>query len=173
MEASGGRRDNYIEEVEYRSSNMSTLKSFLKRNSFINAASEVRWKRQAGLSPIWLDFPVKPVSRYGYTRAPIKQIYELLDRRRESYKEVLASFLPFHDSFSRISVVSTSSPDEPFWVCGSFMGLEPLSLYCFLAQRNPRSYVEVGSGNSTKFARRPSVTTPCGREPLRLIRIPS
>jgi hypothetical protein len=111
------------------------LKSFLKRNSFISAASEVRWKHQAGLSPIWLDFPVKPVSRYGYTRAPVKQIYELLDSRRESYKEVLASFLPFHDSFSRISVVSTSSPDEPFWVCGSFMGLEPLSTATFAHRR--------------------------------------
>jgi hypothetical protein len=32
-----------------------------------------------------------------------------------------------------------------------FQGLDAVALYCFMAQWRPRRYIEVGSGNSTKF----------------------
>jgi hypothetical protein len=46
------------------------------------------------------------------------------------------------------------SPHEPFWINGWMPGLDGVALYGFLASNNPSLYVEVGSGNSTKFARK-------------------
>lgn len=45
-------------------------------------------------------------------------------------------------------------PTEPCWNNGWLPGLDGVTLYGLLAERNPRWYVEVGSGNSTCFARR-------------------
>jgi hypothetical protein len=47
-----------------------------------------------------------------------------------------------------------SSPSEPYWRNGSFSGLDAISLYGFIRSMKPKEYVEVGSGISTKFARR-------------------
>jgi hypothetical protein len=35
-----------------------------------------------------------------------------------------------------------------------FTGLDAVALYSLIAARNPRRYIEIGSGNSTKFARK-------------------
>jgi hypothetical protein len=47
-----------------------------------------------------------------------------------------------------------SSHVEPFWNNGGFPPFDAITLYIFLAESNPRYYVECGSGNSTKFASR-------------------
>jgi hypothetical protein len=46
------------------------------------------------------------------------------------------------------------NPAEPSWANGWFPAFDAAMLYGLLALRNPRWYVEVGSGNSTRFARR-------------------
>jgi predicted O-methyltransferase YrrM len=43
---------------------------------------------------------------------------------------------------------------EPCWTNPLFSGLDGASLYCQLRDRQPRRYVEIGSGYSTKFAAR-------------------
>ena len=42
----------------------------------------------------------------------------------------------------------------PTWENGWFPALDAVTLYGLVATRNPRWYVEVGSGNSTRFVRR-------------------
>ncbi|MBV8337666.1 MAG: class I SAM-dependent methyltransferase [Alphaproteobacteria bacterium] len=54
---------------------------------------------------------------------------------------------------TEISLEEPSDPREPFWLNGWLPPLDALSLCALLIQQNPTVYVEVGSGNSTKFAR--------------------
>ena len=43
---------------------------------------------------------------------------------------------------------------EPYWNNGWFPALDVISLCCLLYNNRPARYIEVGSGNSTKFARK-------------------
>ncbi len=42
----------------------------------------------------------------------------------------------------------------PYWNNGFFPGLDALALYCIMSLVKPTRYFEVGSGNSTMFARK-------------------
>jgi hypothetical protein len=65
----------------------------------------------------------------------------------------LETFAPFAPYFERIPVHDAGRDLSPRWVNGWFPAVDSISLYGLLAARNPRWYVEVGSGNSTMFAR--------------------
>lgn len=104
--------------------------------------------------PLFIDYPVNPQPRYGYGKPPHPRLYEIIDRNRESYKRVLALLLRYTDSLVQIARVETDprSP-RPAWINGWLPGLDAVALYGLLCLHNPRRYFEVGSGNSTKFAR--------------------
>lgn len=100
------------------------------------------------------DYPVEPEARYGYGKPPHQELYRILDRHREAYAATLRGFVGLKDSLRQISVEMTVSPEEPYWNNCWFEGLDLISLYGFLVEARPRRYVEVGSGCSTKLARR-------------------
>jgi hypothetical protein len=54
---------------------------------------------------------------------------------------------------ARIALRSTDEP-EPSWQNGFLPGLDAAAIYALLRSRSPAKYIEIGSGNSTKFARR-------------------
>jgi hypothetical protein len=74
--------------------------------------------------------------------------------QRGAYSELLGSFLQFAPFFNRIVVQQPPSNNEPFWFNSWIPSLDTISLYSLVAMRNPRNYIEVGSGNSTKFVKR-------------------
>ncbi|HKB15052.1 MAG TPA: class I SAM-dependent methyltransferase [Planctomycetota bacterium] len=103
---------------------------------------------------IQLDYAVHSRPRYGHGRPPHPKLTEILRRSRDSYADTLRRFLPYVDHLARIPVgADPSSPTRPYWNNSWFSGIDPLSLYCFLAIQNPARYLEVGSGYSTMFAR--------------------
>ncbi len=105
--------------------------------------------------PVIFDYPVNPVPRYGYGKPPHPQLYDLIDGRREVYREHLHQFLQHSDRLRQIPrEPAPSRPSEPAWDNGYFVGLDPVALYGFLSQSRPARYLEVGSGASTKFARK-------------------
>ena len=67
---------------------------------------------------------------------------------------MLESFLPFAKQFADIPAIGSPDDTTPFWDNGWLPVLDGMSIYGLLATRNPRYYFEVGSGNSTKFARK-------------------
>src|SRR6185503_17264428 len=79
---------------------------------------------------------------------------ELLASNRERYAETLRTFLRFRTVLQEIPVHPPADPDMPYWLNVYFQGLDPVSLYAFASLHNPRWYVEIGSGTSTKFARK-------------------
>lgn len=69
--------------------------------------------------------------------------------------ELLRGFTAHRDRLARIPVAAPGGPSaQPHWRNGYFPGLDAISLYGMLVRRNPRWFVEVGSGNSTRFAAR-------------------
>lgn len=48
--------------------------------------------------------------------------------------------------------VHATSLTEPYWNNGFLPGLDMVMLYTILAASNPSTYIEIGSGNSTKLA---------------------
>jgi hypothetical protein len=104
--------------------------------------------------PILLDYPIKPTPRYGYGKPPHPKLYEIINRNRNAYKDTLRSFLRFRENFLKIPVKNANNTNEPSWVNGWLPGLDAATLYSLLCLNNPKSFIEIGSGNSTKFARR-------------------
>jgi hypothetical protein len=104
---------------------------------------------------IVLEYPLDARPRWDQQR-PNPHLLAAIARHRSSYADTLHSFLRFSDNFQRIPTRQSAAhaPAEPYWINGWLPALDSITLYALLAQHNPVHYVEVGSGNSTKFARR-------------------
>ena len=104
---------------------------------------------------IVLEYPTDPRPRWDEQR-PNPHLYAVISKHRTAYAECLRSFLPFTANFSRIPARPPAShpPGEPYWINDWLPALDSVALYGLLALNNPAQYLEVGSGNSTKFARR-------------------
>jgi hypothetical protein len=103
---------------------------------------------------IFLDYPVTPIPRWGYGN-PHQELYSIIDSNRNSYIERLKSFLDFTANFARIPKQAiNSSPSEPNWINGWMPPLDAVALYSLIATKQPKYFLEVGSGNSTKFVRK-------------------
>lgn len=100
------------------------------------------------------DYPYVLVPRWGHGRSRHQGLAELLGRRRGRYREVLARVLAQRTLLASISVGTPDDPEQPFFRNGFLPGLDAAVLYTMMAWCRPGRYVEVGSGNSTKFVRR-------------------
>ena len=100
-----------------------------------------------------LEIEPRPRPRYGYGRPAHPLLEAMLDARRSAFADALRSVLAYRDALARIPLDATS-PSDPSWHNGWFQGLDAAVLYATLARHRPALLVEVGSGNSTKFARR-------------------
>ena len=126
------------------------LKQFIQRNWLLRETHRLLRTRQV----ILLEFPVASRPRWGYGHPPHPELYEILNRERERYAEHLRGFLALRDSFGPIPAHAPRDSAEPNWINGYLPPLDAVALYGFLVKHNPGRYVEVGSGHSTKFARR-------------------
>lgn len=102
---------------------------------------------------ITLDYPVRPVARYGYGKPAHPQLETRFKGEHESYRARLEAFLPLVDALKAIPL-GEADTTTPWWHNGWYQGLDAVALYGTLAVDRPRRYLEVGSGNSTKFVRR-------------------
>jgi hypothetical protein len=119
------------------------------------AAARVLGHDKAYAQRLLFDYPFVPRSRFGYGDLPShRQLERLLRAHEPAYRAILESFLSHRSAFEAIPVTGTPDSAEPFWNNTWFPTLDAISLYGLLTRFEPRHYVEVGSGNSTKFARR-------------------
>jgi len=104
---------------------------------------------------VFLDYHVDVKPRYGYGKQAHPQLNEIINRNRDTYKEVLDYTLSFSEVFLRIQDSKVeSNPDNPAWNNGHLPGLDIVTIYSMLAKYKPNQYIEIGSGNSTKVARK-------------------
>ncbi|HDX9579330.1 TPA: class I SAM-dependent methyltransferase [Bacillus pseudomycoides] len=103
---------------------------------------------------IFLDYPIKSIPRFGWNKPPHAKLYEIINRNRLLYEEYLKKFLKHKEKFIRINRhEDTTFASCPSWINGWLPGLDSVALYGFLCENNPVRYYEIGSGNSTKFAK--------------------
>lgn len=100
---------------------------------------------------IALDYPVQPTPRWGFGKPPHPKLQALMAQSRPDIAALLDSFEAFRGEFLEIAEES-DDPREPSRTNGFFAGLDAMALYSLLRLRKPATYLEIGSGNSTRFA---------------------
>jgi len=108
-----------------------------------------------GKQLIRLEYPVVMTPRWGHGKPAHKQLNDIISQGDQGYGVLLQSFLRFSEAFAEINLAkSEKDHTKPSWNNGFFPGLDMVALYGMLARLAPSHYLEVGSGNSTKMARK-------------------
>ncbi|HAI56651.1 MAG TPA: class I SAM-dependent methyltransferase [Saprospirales bacterium] len=116
------------------------LKSFFKR---------IHPKYQALIN----EYPVDMKPRYGYGLPPHKQLYDIIDAERNTYRALIDAALSNQNEIAEIQDSSKVTDSKlPGWNNGFLPGLDIIAIYTMISFYKPKRYVEVGSGNSTKVA---------------------
>lgn len=102
---------------------------------------------------VFMDYPLRPEPRYGYGKPSHPGVSQLLKNSRSTYLRNLEHVLGLRSLFREIPEVGDESSINPHWQNQWISGFDAVSLCSILAKYNPRRYVEVGSGESTRFAR--------------------
>jgi predicted O-methyltransferase YrrM len=105
-------------------------------------------------STITLTYPIRPVPRYGNGHPPHPVLFDIINRRRREYRQRLEGFLSHRELLLRIPRKADAHDGIPCWMNGYLPGLDAVALYGLVSERRPKHYLEIGSGQSTRFARR-------------------
>jgi Methyltransferase domain len=128
-----------------------TVRTATKLAGFdLHPYSKTNWKWGYGVDEY---YPVDPKPRWGFGNLPHAKLAEVIERDRANYVGLIQAFSGCHDIFSKIPLTSDELSTTPYWQNVWFKDLDAVSLIGILASRKPMRYFEIGSGNSTKFAR--------------------
>lgn len=102
---------------------------------------------------IILDYKVTPKPRGGSQGNVF--LYNLINADRQAYAALLEKFLAYREPLQNIKQPSgLTNEREPVYNNGFLPGLDIVTIYGMLAVYKPARYIEIGSGNSTKVARK-------------------
>lgn len=102
-----------------------------------------------------LEYKVDMKPRYGYDKKPHPLLYQIIDANRSTYEKYISAILKFKTVFYDIKTSDKeTNENEPAWNNSFLPGLDIIALYTFLNEFKPKTYIEIGSGNSTKVARK-------------------
>ena len=131
------------------------LKDRLRRYIFKKYYSDRLAEMVAPNFLLLLDYPVKCTPRYGYGKPLHQQLCAILEANRNEYANRLSGFCSLLGSLKRIPDESTPDALDPCWGPQRFFSsLDAIALYGMLFEFRPKRFVEIGSGYSTRFARR-------------------
>lgn len=104
---------------------------------------------------VHLDYKVTPRPRYGFGKPAHPLLYKTIDQNRGIYKELLQNFLVYSNQIQSIQDSSIEkNENNPTWNNDFLPGLDIVGIYGIIAKYKPNRYIEIGSGNSTKVARK-------------------
>jgi hypothetical protein len=104
---------------------------------------------------VHLDYKVKVEPRYGHGKPPHALLYKTIEANRALYEHNLVSFLPFAEKIALIKdAKEETNENNPSWNNDFLPGLDIIGIYGIIATHKPSRYIEIGSGNSTKVARK-------------------
>lgn len=147
------QRDELLTRVGELEAVLSSTSVLSKEVQVLNERLQNVESRRAQGHLVEFDYPYKPKVREWH-KGDDNLWHKLLSSGVGRYENLLNSFLAYAPSLETISNDEPSDQREPYWSNPWFPVLDAISLFGLLAHVNPRRYVEVGSGNSTKFARR-------------------
>lgn len=102
---------------------------------------------------LFLEYKVDFKPRYGHGKPPHQDLYRIIDRNRENYKDLINKSLLLKES---IWIIKNSDKEtdsiKPTWNNGFLPGLDIIGIYTMISVFKPKKFIEIGSGNSTKVA---------------------
>lgn len=102
-----------------------------------------------------LEYKVEPKPRYGHGSPAHPLLLELINKNRSIYEDLLTSFLQHIDKIQEIKKAPEETNENNIaWNNNFLPGLDIISIYGMIAKYKPSQYIEIGSGNSTKIARK-------------------
>ena len=101
---------------------------------------------------VFLDYPVTSRVRHGWGRPPEPRLEALLAVHRETYRQVVGEIAANQEAI--LAIPRTGRGNAAQWDNIWFSGLDAAALYGLVRSRRPERYMEIGSGQSTLFARR-------------------
>ena len=102
---------------------------------------------------IAIDYAMKPKVRNVRTSAGGERLAAYFDRHAANFATLSGLIAELHPFFKAIPADADPAELTPFWNNGWFPPLDAMVLCMLIYANRPRRYVEVGSGNSTKFVR--------------------
>lgn len=87
-------------------------------------------------------------------QAPNTALNELMLAGQDRYIKTLKGFCAYTEALSSIAFQASPELNEPSWQNTWLPAFDAIALYGYIADQKPATYLEVGSGNSTLFARR-------------------
>ncbi len=98
-----------------------------------------------------LEYPVDMKPRYGYGKPPHALLQTIISQNRTEYDQWLRKALGYLDHLVTIQDQPVLKDSLlPGWNNGFLPGLDIVMLYTIVASTEPETYIEIGSGNSTK-----------------------
>jgi hypothetical protein len=98
--------------------------------------------------------PVSPNPRWGFGKPVHPGMNAALEKSRADFAQSLAVLASHRAALHAIPAQQQNMISlDPFWNNPWFSCLDAASLVGFLLDRRPQSYIEIGSGHSTRFAR--------------------
>lgn len=102
-----------------------------------------------------IDYKANTQPRYGEGKPPHSLLYEIINKNRSIYETSLISFLQYAQQLHSIKdAIAEKDVNLPTWNNNFLPGLDIVALYGMIAENKPKKYIEIGSGNSTKVARK-------------------
>ncbi len=104
---------------------------------------------------IYVDYPVGTTPRWT-VEEPHKKLLNMIYENKKHIFGQINVLRKYRDDYAKIKLRCSDTNDEcePYWINEWFPPLDAMGLFSILAEHNPKIYLEIGSGNSTKFARR-------------------
>lgn len=99
------------------------------------------------------DYTYQPRPR-DFGRGRPSRFDTLVGEGDDRYADLVGRLAKHAGPLAAISLEEPEDPREPFWSNAWFPPLDGATLYLMVAEHHPRTYLEVGSGNSTKYVRR-------------------
>jgi len=101
-----------------------------------------------------VDYDYTARIRYGAGKPPHPELSAQISAGRDRYGRMLEEIAEIAPDFAQIPLGGQNEDPGPFWLNAWFNSLDAMVLTHMLRRGNPVRFVEIGSGLSTKFARR-------------------
>ncbi|MBS0362174.1 MAG: class I SAM-dependent methyltransferase [Proteobacteria bacterium] len=101
-----------------------------------------------------VDYDYRAEIRYGGQRPAHPELRAQIETGRDRYAAFLDAAAALQPDFADVQLGGTYDQAEPFWLNSWFPPLDAIALTTMLKAHNPARMVEIGSGVSTKYARR-------------------
>lgn len=100
-----------------------------------------------------MEYRVSFKPRYGHGKPAHSLLYSIIDQYRADYISMIDYILTLREELWEIKDFKVETDLlKPSWNNGFLPGLDIIGIYAMLLKYKPKTYVEVGSGNSTKVA---------------------